>query len=330
MYLAPLNYDRFFKKIFSDKQIARQFLEDFLEVTITSIERLPLQQRVTDEAAVVEFDYRCKIDDAYVIIDMQQWYKPDIVQRFYLYHALNSGLQLETLPQSVYIYNRVAQTMMEARDYRRLEPVLTLIWLVDDTLSFKEDYVAYTMAPELVLKFIENGELWHSPTIKKLQQEREKVLAVVQNKSKDLEFLRRNRLVFMLQKNIVRQQEGQKYERWFEFAEKSRQTENESSDFDDFRGDDIFEKMIRRLKKEALTEDDLIYIVTEQEMWEKAAYIREEGVQEGIERGRKEGEQRKAREIASQFLDIADNQTLAQKTGLSIAEIQQLRLVAAS
>ncbi len=74
MYLAPLNYDRYFKKVFSDDKICQRFLEDFLNVTITSLEKLPEKQRVTDDARLVEFDYRCQIDNAYVIIDMQQWY----------------------------------------------------------------------------------------------------------------------------------------------------------------------------------------------------------------------------------------------------------------
>ncbi len=37
MYLAPLNYDRFFKKVFSDIKIAKKFLEDFLGVDIEEI-----------------------------------------------------------------------------------------------------------------------------------------------------------------------------------------------------------------------------------------------------------------------------------------------------
>ncbi len=41
MYLAPLNHDRYFKKVFSDERIAKQFLEDFLDVSITFLERLP-------------------------------------------------------------------------------------------------------------------------------------------------------------------------------------------------------------------------------------------------------------------------------------------------
>jgi len=34
MYLAPLNYDRSFKKVFSDTRIAKRFLEDFFDVVI--------------------------------------------------------------------------------------------------------------------------------------------------------------------------------------------------------------------------------------------------------------------------------------------------------
>lgn len=88
MYLAPLNYDRFFKKVFSDKAIAQQFLEDFLDTKIEEIELLKEKHKVTDDASIVEFDFRCKINGAYIIIDMQQWYKMDMVKRFYLYHSL--------------------------------------------------------------------------------------------------------------------------------------------------------------------------------------------------------------------------------------------------
>ena len=37
MYLAPLNFDRFFKKVFSDPEIAKTFLEDFLDTEIESL-----------------------------------------------------------------------------------------------------------------------------------------------------------------------------------------------------------------------------------------------------------------------------------------------------
>jgi len=93
MYLAPLNYDRYFKKVFSETKIAKRFLEDFFDITIDELIILPTKHKITDNATAVEFDFRCKIKDNYVIIDMQQWFKTDIVKRFYMYHVLflNSG-----------------------------------------------------------------------------------------------------------------------------------------------------------------------------------------------------------------------------------------------
>ena len=38
MYLAPLNYDRYFKKVFSDLKIAKYFLQDFFDIEIESRE----------------------------------------------------------------------------------------------------------------------------------------------------------------------------------------------------------------------------------------------------------------------------------------------------
>ena len=40
MYLAPLNYDRFFKKVFSQTHIAKAFLEDLLDTPIEEIKLL--------------------------------------------------------------------------------------------------------------------------------------------------------------------------------------------------------------------------------------------------------------------------------------------------
>lgn len=51
----------------------------------------------------------------------------------------------------------------------------------------------------------------------------------------------------------------------------------------------------------------------------------QDGLQKGIEQGRQEGIQEKAREIARQLLDVLDAETISQKTGLSITEIEQLR-----
>jgi predicted transposase/invertase (TIGR01784 family) len=48
-------------------------------------------------------------------------------------------------------------------------------------------------------------------------------------------------------------------------------------------------------------------------------------VRKGIEEGMEAGRLEKALEIAKQFLDVVDDQTLSQKTGLTLEEIQQLR-----
>ena len=147
MYLAPLNYDRFFKKVFSELRIAKQFLEDFLGVEIEEIKEFPVQHKLTDAAMQVEFDYRCKIDGHYVIIDMQQWYKPDVVKRFYIYHAINSGLQLENLPYKSIIRDGKERKI---RDYSTLEPVITLIWMAEDIYKNVLQHRVYTIVAYLL------------------------------------------------------------------------------------------------------------------------------------------------------------------------------------
>lgn len=54
----------------------------------------------------------------------------------------------------------------------------------------------------------------------------------------------------------------------------------------------------------------------------------EEGLAEGIEKGLAEDERNKAlaiREIARNLLDVLDDATIAHKTGLTVADVQQLR-----
>ncbi|MCP4347391.1 MAG: hypothetical protein GY795_17945, partial [Desulfobacterales bacterium] len=247
MYLAPLNYDRFFRKVFSDPEISRKFLEDFLETEIESIEILKEKHAVTDDAAFVEFDFRCRMQGGHVIIDMQQWYKPDVSQRFYLYHALNTGLQLENLPKRRISLDRTSKKIVKVKDYRALEPVLTLIWMVDDSMKFDSDYAAFRMTPETVTDFIRNEKLWNTPEIREIMKQRDQVLRIMSNRTKNLDFLPMNRLVFAFQKNIVKNRKMEKYARWFEFAERTRNTDNSPDDFEEFRGTEPFDEMIRRL-----------------------------------------------------------------------------------
>jgi hypothetical protein len=308
MFLAPLNYHRFFVKVFSDERIARQFLEDFLDVKIEEFQVLKEKHSITDDAAAVEFDYRCKIQDSHIIIDMQQWYKPDIVQRFFLYHALNTGLQLEELPLKRIDLPTKIKGPKRGRDYRVLEPVYTLIWMVMDSLNFERDYISYLMAPEALVDFLKDDRLWKEPEIKKLLEERKKLLEILNNKSKNLDFLPKNRLIFIFQGNIVKNKELKKYEKWFEFAEKTRDENNDEEDFKEYRGDEIFCEMIRRLRKDVLTTEDFDYIedqktaLEEIERLERGFYEdgKKEGREEGREIGREEGRE-EGREIGREI-----------------------------
>ena len=353
MYLAPLNYDKYFNKVFSSEPIAKRFLEDFLEVEIGEFEMLKGKHRVTDNSSLVEFDFRCKIDNAYVIIDMQQWYKRDVSQRFYLYHALSTGLQLEKIPEKRVIYDVSIERTKKIKDYRFLSPVITLVWMVDDTMGFKDDYVAYSMTPEIVVQFVKNKKLWHKQEIIEILKERSRVLDVLDNKNKELDFLSKNRLIFLLQKNIVKNKPREKYERWFDFAEKTKNRDNKKEDFKEYMEDEIFLKIMKRINKKELKEDDFNYIEDETKIREEVERfergIREEawengvekglkngmnkGIEKGMEKGRKEGraegraegEKRKALEIATKLKAKGiETSIISEASGLSEEEIDRL------
>jgi len=358
MYLAPLNYDRFFKKVFSDKKIAKRFLEDFFDIQIDTIELLKERHKLTDNAQTIEFDFRCKIDDRYVVIDMQQWYKADVVKRFYMYHAVNTAIQLENLPiKSVlsdeFIVEKhdgieeVKLVVKNVRDYEGLEPVVTLIWLVSDTFNFEEShYMTYTMAPEISLNFIENDEFWKSKEVQELQ--RQKMLKIINNKHKDLNFLRENRLIYIFQRNIVKHKKLGKYVRWFEFAEKTRNKENVEAEFVSYKNDEIFEEMMRRLRRDDLNEDDLEYMKNYEEavarfkrfedgvkrdakrearldIEDENEKIYEEGMEKGMEIKEAEHYKEKVKMVIEMINEGMTDNSIAKITKFDILEVQKIR-----
>jgi len=263
MYLAPLNYDRFFQKVFSQLHIAKRFLEDFLEVEIQKIELLDKSHYLTDDAKRVEFDYSCTIGNSDVIIDMQQWYKTDVVKRFYTYHAAGTVLQLKKLPSKS--LPTAAKEKKTTEDYSRVKPVITLIWMVDDTLKYEENYVAFTMTPEQVTDFLHNQKLWDNPEINKIIEERNKVLKISSNTTKELDYLSKNRLIFLFQRRIVKSKQLAKYIRWFQFADKTADKENTKEDFVEFEKDSLFHEIMFLLAKDNLDKDELSYLTTEEE-----------------------------------------------------------------
>lgn len=292
MYLAPLNYDRFFRKVFSHTHIAKAFLEDFLDVKIEEITLLERAHLLTNKAMRIEVDFRCKIAGSYIIIDMQQWYKPDVVRRFYLYHCASTALQLEDLPEKK-LPIPTNDERAKAKDYRSVEPVLTLVWMVDDSLEFTENLAAYTTAPETLLDFVHNKELWEKNDLADLLANRKIVLQVLENRHKDLHFLQQNRLIFMFQNNIVNDTKFTKYRRWFEFAEKTRNKKNRSTDFASYKNEEIFKEMMRIILKKSLDAQDLTYIESEDEhirlVNRTLQGVREDALAEGLEKGEQIG-----------------------------------------
>lgn len=292
MYLAPLNYDRFFKKVFSHLHIAKAFLQDFLDVEIEEIESLEKAHFLTHESAKLEFDFRCKIKGADIIVDMQQWYKPDVIKRFYLYHCASTVLQLERLPEKKLPIS-TPDKRAKTKDYRIVSPVLTLVWMVNDNLRFKENYAAYSIAPENAITFLENEALWQNGSIKEIIEIRNDIVKTLAKTDKELDFLPKNRLIFMFQNNIVEDEMMSKYYKWFDFAEKTLNKENEKIDFEPYEKDDIFKEIMLLINEKGLDKSDFDYIETEDEHIElinrtlQGEFIK--GEHEGFVRGKDVG-----------------------------------------
>ena len=327
MYLAPLNYDRFFKKVFSEISIAKRFLEDFFDIDIEEIEPLATKHKITDNATAVEFDFRCKIKANYIIIDMQQWFKTDIIKRFYAYHSLNTVLQLEKMPdKSLPIDDR---KQSEIKDYDLILPVITLIWLADDSLGFKDDFVSYTMTSETVNEFIKNKSVWREDNILEILEEREKCLEILNNKTKKLDFLQENKLIYAFQQNIVKNQKLTKYLQWFEFAEKTSDKKNEKSWFEPYMNDDVFVNIASRINTDIFESTDWQYIEDYDKFSEQLQRhnntIRREGVEIGVEIGVGIGIKKEKVQIAKNMKTLGvDYNIISQATGLSIKEIENL------
>lgn len=266
MYIAPLTYDRFFKKVFENDFIAKSFLEDLLDVEITDFQKAKLNHRLTDDAALIKFDYRCKINGKYVIIDMQQWYKQDIVKRFYTCHCANTVVQLENMPWANIVSPTTSTTNDDVveedatvyeienskthKDYNYVAPVMTIIWMVHDTLGFKNDLVKYALAPQVLFDLATDESLWQTDQMDALLTQRKMALTVLNNQKKDLPFLRKNQLIFAFQRNIVKNKKLKtRYFPWFDLAYKSLDPKNKKDDFTSYLEHPVLEEVIRRLEK---------------------------------------------------------------------------------
>jgi hypothetical protein len=291
MYLAPLNYDRYFKKVFSDLTIAKRFIEDFLDVEIEQIENLNTDHLLTNNATELKFDFRCRIDKHDIIIEMQQWFKPDIIHRFYLYHAMNTALQLEGLTDKVMYAGDPKK--IKIQDYRQLKPVITIVWMVTDTLSFSSNIQSFALFPENLKQFVSDETLWESKDAEKIIDARNEVLTILQNNSKNIHWMSTNRLIYAFQPNIVANPKFTKYKAWFELAQKTLSRIQDKFAYAEFEKDEVLREVVRRLCVEPTDQKEWEYIQNEEELYEKAKRydegIRAEGKAEGLAEGKAEG-----------------------------------------
>ncbi len=258
MYVASLNLDLFFKKVFSNKKVAKKFLEDLLNVKITEIKFLSVENKLTDASIVVKFDFRCKIHGQYVVVEMQQKYKIDVVKRFYLYQCVSTALQLETL-QPITNTKPNGETYTE-KNYSGLEPVITLIWMVDDMLGFEEDFIAFTTLPEAAKTFITDTKIWEQP-LENIVAERNKVVEILENNTKGLDFFTQNRMIYVFQKNIVKNKRiDLPYYKWFDVANISRNPNNTEEDFSNYKNDKDMAEVINRIRKDKLPPEEFKYV----------------------------------------------------------------------
>ncbi len=132
--------------------------------------------------------------------------------------------------------------------------------MANDTLKFSEDYIAFALFPEQTVDFLKDDDLWNSKDLKKIEDYRQKTLILLNNNSKKLDFLPQNRLIYIFQKNIVKNKKYSEYFDWFELAEKTRNENNEKKDFIKYEKNKILMAVIQRIRKDKLKTEDFQYI----------------------------------------------------------------------
>ncbi len=241
MYLAPLNYDRFFRKVFSDANIARRFFEDFLDVKISKLNILPSQYSMIDETPIVELNFFCLIKSAPLVVKLHQWSQSDVEQLFCT-------------------YNPLAPNMHESinHDGKKL-PTISIIWLVH-AKPFDDDYMKYGFASENLMSLFLDDELWKPENFKKLLKMRNELTNRSINKPINEKRLGSKRLIYVSQQNVIRNKKSSKYYNWFEFAQKTLEKVADKSAYDKYRKDKIFCEVINYLESSLKESDCMEYI----------------------------------------------------------------------
>ena len=88
--------------------------------------------------------------------------------------------------------------------------------------------------------------------------------------------MKQNKLIYAFQKNIVKNNKHEKYYEWFEFAERSLKKNNQESDFDKYRKDEVFMEIMRRLQSGNVTNNDFDLIDAYEQLSDTTAELEQE------------------------------------------------------
>jgi hypothetical protein len=214
-------------------------------------------------------------------------------------------------------------------DYHYLEPVITLIWMAHDNMGFSDDFVSYILTPEVLAEFIKDTPLWQVDNFADLIIQREKVLKVMNNQTRQIGFLSKNKLIYAFQQNIVSNKKFTKYVKWFQFAEKTRNKDNSKADFTEFEQLPIFQEVMKRINRSDLKGEDFQYI-DDYEKFQKQFLqhehsIRNAALEEGLEKGEQIGIQKQ--QLMSAEICLKDGMSVeltAKITQLPISIVHEL------
>lgn len=93
----------------------------------------------------------------------------------------------------------------------------------------------------------------------------------------------------------------------------------------DILKEDIFEEAFKVAEIAKFTPEELMEYEESLRIYRDNINVIETAKEEGREEGREEGELKKSIEIATNLLDVLDDNTIAIKTGLSVEEVKRLR-----
>ncbi|SHO81754.1 Aldehyde dehydrogenase [hydrothermal vent metagenome] len=300
MRFLDMKTDYAFKKVFgseNSKDILLSFLNSTLELgreivdlTIEDPYNVPKLQGMKDTSV----DVKATLDDkTKVIIEMQILNHDGLESRILYNTAKNYSNQLDS-----------------NNKYTLLNPVIALTILNFQMFDFRKD----EEKKERDKKYKSSFKLFEKEKFIKYKDDIELIFIELPKFKKDLEEC----------KNIE--------DKWIYFIKNARSLDVIPKDTDS-----TIKKAYEIANRANLTKEELElqekredFLFIQKSSIEKAKReAREDGIKEGLKKGKEEGieqgKNKKAIEIAKNLLDVLDNQTISQKTGLSIQDIENLR-----